>query len=94
VYALLRKMFESTSKVALAHVVLNTHQHLATLMTLDSLLVLVMLRWPQDMRDTFEDKPTELIERKARAEEKSHQPTEIAARRTREIEHGIGHIHQ
>jgi len=52
VYALLRKTLESTGKVALAHVVLHTRQHLATLMTLDSALVLVMLRWPQDVRDT------------------------------------------
>lgn len=51
VYALLRKTLESTGKVALAHVVLHTRQHLATLMTLDGALVLVLLRWPQDMRD-------------------------------------------
>jgi DNA end-binding protein Ku len=51
VYALLRKTLENTGKVALAHVVLHTRQHLATLMTLDDALVLLTLRWPQDMRE-------------------------------------------
>lgn len=50
VYALLRETLESTSKVALAQVVLHTRQHLAALMPLESALVLVMLRWPAEVR--------------------------------------------
>ncbi|WP_339413740.1 non-homologous end joining protein Ku [Pseudomonas sp. EA_35y_Pfl2_R5] len=50
VYALLREALSSTNKVALAHVVLHTKQHLAALMPLESALVLVMLRWPSEVR--------------------------------------------
>ncbi|MGE8499506.1 MAG: Ku protein [Pseudomonas sp.] len=51
VYALLRETLSKTDKVALAHVVLHTRQHLAALMPLDSALILVMLRWPAEVRD-------------------------------------------
>lgn len=50
VYALLREALSSTDKVALAHVVLHTRQHLAALMPLESALVLVVLRWPSEVR--------------------------------------------
>jgi DNA end-binding protein Ku len=50
VYALLREALSGTDKVALAHVVLHTRQHLAALMPLESALVLVMLRWPSEVR--------------------------------------------
>ena len=50
VYALLREALNSTDKVALAHVVLHTRQHLAALMPLESALILVMLRWPSEVR--------------------------------------------
>ena len=50
VYALLREALDGTDKVALAHVVLRTRQHLAALFPLESALVLVMLRWPSDVR--------------------------------------------
>ncbi|WP_339497626.1 non-homologous end joining protein Ku [Pseudomonas sp. EA_15y_Pfl1_P101] len=50
VYALLRETLKKTSKVALANVVLHTKQHLAALMPLDSALILVMLRWPAEVR--------------------------------------------
>lgn len=50
VYALLREALNGTDKVALAHVVLRTRQHLAALFPLGSALVLVMLRWPSDVR--------------------------------------------
>ncbi|WP_053145084.1 Ku protein [Pseudomonas sp. P97.38] len=51
VYALLRETLVKTHKVALAHVVLHTRQHLAALMPLESALVLVMLRWPAEVRE-------------------------------------------
>ncbi len=51
VYALLRETLVKTNKVALAHVVLHTRQHLAALMPLESALVLVMLRWPAEVRE-------------------------------------------
>ncbi len=54
VYALLRETLAKTGKVALTHVVLHTRQHLAALMPLDSALVLVMLRWPAEVRSLDE----------------------------------------
>lgn len=51
VYALLRRALEDTGKVALAYVVLHTRQHLAAVMPLESALVVVMLRWPAEVRD-------------------------------------------
>lgn len=50
VYALLRQTLEETDKVALAHVVLHTRQHLAALMPVESAIVMVMLRWPAEVR--------------------------------------------
>ncbi|AZE55156.1 Ku domain protein [Pseudomonas synxantha] len=54
VYALLRETLKKTDKVALANVVLHTKQHLAALMPLESALVLVMLRWPAEVRSLDE----------------------------------------
>lgn len=54
VYALLRETLMKTKKVALTHVVLHTRQHLAALMPLESALVLVMLRWPAEVRSLDE----------------------------------------
>ncbi|WP_421555943.1 Ku protein [Pseudomonas kitaguniensis] len=54
VYALLRETLKKTGKVALANVVLHTKQHLAAVMPLDSALVLVMLRWPAEVRSLDE----------------------------------------
>ena len=54
VYALLRETLRKTRKVALANVVLHTKQHLAALMPLDSALVLVLLRWPAEVRSLDE----------------------------------------
>lgn len=50
VYALLRETLLDTKKVALANVVLHTRQHLAAVMPLESAMVLVMLRWPAEVR--------------------------------------------
>ncbi|WLH43221.1 Ku protein [Pseudomonas sp. FP2254] len=54
VYALLRETLKKTGKVALANVVLHTKQHLAALMPLESALVLVLLRWPAEVRGLVE----------------------------------------
>ena len=54
VYALLREALKKTGKVALANVVLHTKQHLAALMPLESALVLVILRWPAEVRSLDE----------------------------------------
>lgn len=56
VYALLRQTLVDTNKVALAHVVIRTSQHLAAVMPIDSAIVLVLLRWPSEVRslDTLE----------------------------------------
>ena len=50
VYALLRETLESTGKVALATVVLHTRQHLALLRPLEEALVMITLRWPEEVR--------------------------------------------
>ncbi|MFS0827180.1 non-homologous end joining protein Ku [Pseudomonas phoenicis] len=56
VYALLRETLESSGKVALATVVLHTRQHLALLRPLNDALVMITLRWPDEVRglDTLE----------------------------------------
>ena len=56
VYALLRETLAQTKKVALANVVLHTKQHLAAVMPIESAMVLVLLRWPSEVRglDTLE----------------------------------------
>ena len=54
VYALLREALKKTGKEALANVVQHTKQHLAALMPLESALVLVMLRWPAEVRSLDE----------------------------------------
>lgn len=51
VYALLRETLCKTHKVALARVIIRTRQHLAAVMPLASALVLVLLRWPEEVRD-------------------------------------------
>ncbi len=50
VYALLRETLADTKKVALANVVLHTRQHLCGVMPLESAMVLVILRWPAEVR--------------------------------------------
>lgn len=50
VYALLRETLQSTGKVALATLVLHTQQHLALLRPLEDALVLITLRWPDEVR--------------------------------------------
>lgn len=50
VYALLREALIATNKVALANVILRVRQHLAVLMPVSSALVLILLRWPADVR--------------------------------------------
>ena len=50
VYALLREALSSSNKVGLANVVLHTKQHLAAVMVIDSALVLILLRWPNEVR--------------------------------------------
>ncbi|WNW10876.1 Ku protein [Pseudomonas sp. DTU_2021_1001937_2_SI_NGA_ILE_001] len=51
VYALLRETLHDSKRVALANVVLHTREHLAAVMPLASALVLVLLRWPAEVRD-------------------------------------------
>jgi DNA end-binding protein Ku len=51
VYALLREALVGTDKVGLANVVLHTKQHLAAVMVIDSALVLILLRWPNEVKD-------------------------------------------
>lgn len=50
VYALLRQTLINTEKVALAYVVIRTKQRLAAVMPLEGALVMVLLRWPAEVR--------------------------------------------
>jgi DNA end-binding protein Ku len=50
VYALLREALARTTKVALAYLVIHTRQHLAAVIPLDSALVVMLLRWPAEVR--------------------------------------------
>jgi DNA end-binding protein Ku len=50
-YALLREVMEKTGKVAVAKVVIRTRQHLAALIVQEPLLVLNLLRFPDELRD-------------------------------------------
>jgi len=52
VYALLREALRRSGKVGLARVVISTRQHLAALMPSDQALLLNLLRWEADIRDT------------------------------------------
>lgn len=50
VYALLRETLRSTGKVALARVVLHSKQHLAAVLPQEDAMVLLVLRWPAEVR--------------------------------------------
>ncbi|WP_070887048.1 Ku protein [Pseudomonas argentinensis] len=50
VYALLQQTLKDSGKVALANVVLHVKQHLAAVMVDGDALLLVMLRWPDEVR--------------------------------------------
>lgn len=49
VYALLRETLLNTNRVALAHVVIRTKQHLAAVIAHEVALVVMLLRWPADV---------------------------------------------
>jgi DNA end-binding protein Ku len=51
-FALLRETLERTGKVGIAKVVISTRQHLAMLLPQDRGLVLNLLRWSDEVRDT------------------------------------------
>jgi DNA end-binding protein Ku len=51
-FALLRETLERTGKVGIAKVVISTKQHLAMLVPQDDGLVLNLLRWSDEVRDT------------------------------------------
>jgi len=51
-YLLLQKTLERTGKVGIAKVVISTRQHLAALFPTDEGLVLELLRWHDEVRDT------------------------------------------
>ena len=52
VYALLRETLRSTGRVAIAQVVIRTTQHLALVAPSERLLMLITLRYPDELRDT------------------------------------------
>jgi len=70
VYALLRETLVKTNKVALAYVVIRTKQHLAAVIPHDAALVVMLLRWPADVRSVASlDLPKSAIEAKLAAQE-------------------------
>src|SRR5207237_9365455 len=52
VYALLRETLRSTGRVAIAQVVIRTTQHLALVVPSGRLLMLITLRYPDELRGT------------------------------------------
>ena len=50
-YALLRETLRKTGKMAIATVVIHTRQHLAAVIAEEQVLVLDLLRYPQELRD-------------------------------------------
>ncbi len=50
VYALLRETLKKTERIALAYVVIRTRQRLAAIMPRDAALVMMLLRWPAEVR--------------------------------------------
>lgn len=71
VYALLRETLVNTDKVALAHVVIRTRQYLAVVTPLDAALVMMLLRWPAEMRSIASmDLPQGAVKPKLSAQEK------------------------
>ncbi len=51
-YALLREALKKTGKVGIARVVIRTRQHIAALLVRDDVLVLEILRYAHELRDT------------------------------------------
>lgn len=51
-YALLRETLKRAGRVGIANVVIHTRQHLAMLVPMGDLLVLNLLRYPYELRDT------------------------------------------
>lgn len=71
VYALLRETLVNTDKVALAHVVIRTRQYLAVVITVDAALVMMLLRWPAEVRSIASmDLPQGAVKPKLSAQEK------------------------
>jgi DNA end-binding protein Ku len=55
-YVLLRETLQSTSKIGIARVVIRTRQYLSAVMPLEDALVLILLRYPQELVDPAEYK--------------------------------------
>ncbi|MEJ1098480.1 MULTISPECIES: Ku protein [unclassified Pseudoxanthomonas] len=53
-YVLLRETLESTGKIGIARVVIRTRQYLSAVMPLEDALVLILLRYPQELVDPAE----------------------------------------
>lgn len=71
VYALLRETLLTTDKVALAHVVIRTRQYLAVVTPLDAALVMMLLRWPAEVRSIASmELPEGAVKPKLSAQEK------------------------
>lgn len=73
-YLLLLETLRRTGKVGLARVVISTRQHLAALVPSDVGLVLELLRWPDEVRDTVglplpDPKETSVTERELKMAE-------------------------
>lgn len=71
VYALLRDTLVKTNKVALALVVIRTRQYLAVITPMEDALMMMLLRWPSELRSIDSlDLPENAINPKLSAEEK------------------------
>jgi DNA end-binding protein Ku len=54
VYALLRETLREVGKIGIANVVIRVKQHLAALVCVDEVIVLITLRYPDEIRDIAE----------------------------------------
>lgn len=69
VYALLRDVLKKTGQVGIAKAVIHTRQHLAALTVIDDMLVLLLLRFSEEVRDPAELDLPRTAKAKASAQE-------------------------
>ncbi|MEO5607189.1 MAG: Ku protein [Polaromonas sp.] len=83
-YALLRSTLQATNKAALAQVVIQNKQHLAVVLASGPGLVLILLRWTEDLR-SWQDLEVELPPQDAKAAGLSERELALARQLVEEL---------
>ena len=83
-YALLRNTLQTTSKAALAQLVIQNKQHLAVVLASGPGLVLILLRWTEDLR-SWEELEVELPPQDAKAAGLSERELALARQLVEEL---------